>query len=274
MKAVINLLKQLSKLKNPTQKIIKFLGKDYHKPKVPLSKTDVTRLNFAQQEQLKLLQQEGVDLSKFSVRDLNTMMAKRKKILQQQRGRHTIIERDPEYQGYDLHDIQDGKIVGETGFVIDKPGLTFAMTTNVSPRLPNGRPAVHGVQERAINVGTQIAKQNGINGVISGQELLDPAATTRLYPKYGLTPDKAISHNGTRMWSWDRMELGQPVYRITEPTYQVPAKSTAFSPSILDIFGKMRINWSDPNIYKAISIPIMGYGLYQLPNYLIQNYES
>ena len=43
-----------------------------------------------------------------------------------------------------------------------------------------------------------------------------------------------------------------PVYRLNSPTFHVPTKSTAFNPTIIDNSGKMHIDWSNPNIYKAI----------------------
>ena len=49
------------------------------------------------------------------------------------------------------------------------------------------------------------------------------------------------------------------VYRLRKPSsLETKTKSTIFDPTIIDNNGKMRIDWNDPNIFKAIGIPFVG----------------
>ena len=45
------------------------------------------------------------------------------------------------------------------------------------------------------------------------------------------------------------------------------SNTTAFNPSIIDRFGKMHIDWSNPNIYKSLlPIGLIGSGIYTFGN--------
>ena len=57
--------------------------------------------------------------------------------------------------------------------------------------------------------------------------------------------------------------FNQPFWLLRTPTYDVPVKSTLFDPTIIDRFGKMHIDWNDPNIFRGIAYPtLIGAGLY------------
>lgn len=66
-----------------------------------------------------------------------------------------------------------------------KQGLGIGMvenSTQTHPELYNT--PIKGIQERLTNSAIDVSKQQGYKGVVSGEALLSPEKTTRLYPKY------------------------------------------------------------------------------------------
>lgn len=58
-----------------------------------------------------------------------------------------------------------------------------------------------------------------------------------------------------------------PYWLLPNATEHIPTKSVLFNPTIIDKFGKMHIDWNDPNIFKGIAYPtIFGSTLYNLNN--------
>ena len=57
--------------------------------------------------------------------------------------------------------------------------------------------------------------------------------------------------------------FNQPFWLLRTPIKDTPVKSTLFDPTIIDRFGKMHIDWSDPNIFRGVVYPtLIGTGLY------------
>lgn len=110
----------------------------------------------------------------------------------------------------------------------------------------------------ALNLGMTLgeAQQRGFKGIKSGEELLQPEKTTKMYKRY--QNKIVLNNNGIYHWN-SKTTNNNPVYLLKSPTQQIISKDELFDPSIIDENGKMYINWLDPNIYKSL-IPI-GLGL-------------
>ena len=49
-----------------------------------------------------------------------------------------------------------------------------------------------------------------------------------------------------------------PYWLLKSPTFHVPTKSTIFNPQIIDKFGKMHIDWNNPDVYRTIIPTTLG----------------
>ena len=137
-------------------------------------------------------------------------------------------------------------------------------------------PEIHKVEERGLNSAIQFANQTGLNGVISGKMLLSAPKTYNVWKHF---PEKEMignrgMHQNTNMvpqnapmrfiteveeMTGGSEELLYPygnIYRLKKPSsLETKTKSTIFDPTIIDNNGKMKIDWNNPNIFKAVGIP-------------------
>lgn len=98
------------------------------------------------------------------------------------------------------------------------------------------------------------AKQEGLEGVVSGGNLISAEKTTSTLEHF---PKKeVIRTDGIRKNSKSNIRsYNNPVYLLKEPSSKVNTKSVLFKPSIIDNNGIMHIDLSNPDIYKTV-IPL------------------
>ena len=95
------------------------------------------------------------------------------------------------------------------------------------------------------------ARQDELEGVVSGGNLISAEKTTSTLEHF---PKKeVIRTDGIRKNSKSNIRsYNNPVYLLKEPSSKVNTKSILFKPSIIDNNGIMRIDLSNPDIYKTI----------------------
>lgn len=286
---------------NVTENILKWLGKssDY-KPQTPLS--TIFDDKYADNRYLKLAElwrENGVDLSRVGIEDLPQIFQQRMdEIMATHPERYTLISPSYAPRAYTMNDYNGDRLVGNIEIGLDQNSNTMIddihnMTENVRRGVS---PTAHGVQERGLNAAINVAKSEGGEGVITGREYLSAPKQYHVAQKFH--DRKKISdtgiHTNTNMVDERRAALGlsddysdtpatsmldlarandktrktllnAPVWLLKSATSHVPSKATIFNPSIIDRFGKMHIDWSDPNIFKGLIYPTIfgtGYSLY------------
>lgn len=177
--------------------------------------------------------------------------------------------------------------------------LHIGKISNLTENVKEGIPAtVHGTYERLLNSGINVAHSNGIPGIISGETLLSAPKTYHVLQKFRnrIKLGNYGSHSNENLFfeahpEFDPKQLTEeelasleknaevstplalvragdkevkhlstgPVYKVTSPTFHVPTRSVAFNPTIIDRFGKMHIDWKNPNIYRGL-FPAIGIG--------------
>lgn len=268
-----------------TSNFLKFVGGSGN-PTVPaVPRTQV------QTEMYAMLKSSGVDMSKISLEDINKALSLRKQQLLQSGKRFSYHSPVTERSGI-IHDIDKGQEIGRIEFT--KPfqfndgqfdpeiweiysstprnkGLRVSMVENLSQKDPTQYSKQYkGLQERLTNSLIDVAKQQGYEGVVSGEVLLSPEKTINMYPKY--THKKVIGQNGRYHWQNHNPGMPEqpgPIYMLEEPTYKVKIKSQIFDPKIIDSNGKMRINWGKRSTMFNSIIPtvIGGPTMFNLSNY-------
>lgn len=194
----------------------------------------------------------------------------------------------------------NGEKVGFTSTKASDDGSHIIMTENLTENIDEGIPAsIHGVYERGLNSAIDAAHSDALSGVVSGEELLSAPQQYHVLQKFRhrvkLSNDGSHSNESLVLSKrrkdnkdfklrktkeatsmLDLRKAGNtiyktfyngPVYRLESPTFHVPTKSTAFNPTIIDRFGKMHIDWNNPDIYKSLfPIGLTGAGIYKFGN--------
>ena len=200
----------------------------------------------------------------------------------------------------DENAIYGWRSIGTTQLNKDASGnMHMADINNNTGSVRMGKPATeHGVQEKALNAAIRVANQEGGEGVVTGEWWLSAPKQQHIVQKYH---DREVigntgQHSNTNMVEerinadikrglpvtgenetlaksmLDLRRAGdkeiktlfnQPFWLLRTPTYDVQVKSTLFDPTIIDRFGKMHIDWSNPDILKGLVYPtIIGSGIY------------
>lgn len=256
-------------INTPTDRFYKFINQSPTQHTEPFNYTDL------QKQQLELLKQGGVDISNISPEQLDLARRLRNIAIQEQapstyyRSSYTLDT--PRF--YSIFKITDKKPVGKIDIInpftkqqmVDRKmpeevisqrinNSSYASSVGMVQNLSNGKE--HGIQVNMTDAAINQAQQRGFKGVKSGEELLQPEKTTKMYKKY--QNKMVLNNNGIYHWN-SKTTNNNPVYLLKSPSQQIISKDELFDPSIIDENGKMYINWLDPNIYKAL-IPI-GLGL-------------
>ena len=266
-----------------TERFLKFVGG--HTTGEPLN---IDILQGAYKLQAKKLQEAGVDLSKISFQDLRNSMNKRMQEIintaPTDRFNMIVPEKDSEivHTIYDYSKPDGNKVVGRTKIGVEDGDAHIVYTENVS-----NNPNIHKVEERGLNSAIQFANQTGLNGVISGKQLLSAPKTYKVWvhiPEKEIISNRGMHQNANmipedapmrfiteaeEMVGDSKESLYYPfgsIYRLKKPSsLETKTKSTIFDPTIIDNNGKMRIDWNNPNIFKAVGVAFVG-GLIQKSN--------
>ena len=251
--------------------IYKYIGGHKPGPSVADGKGIFTA---AEKEQIKLLQDAGVDLSKISIEDLTTMMSKRQDdIIASAPGRINVVNKTD--GGWSITDgtVTNGdfKPHGKTKVNVTDGDVTI---TNITAYDNAGK-----VSERAYNTAIQSAQQSGYDGITSGNLLVSAPKTYKVWDHF---PNKEVIgntgiHSNTmvvnspetfiKVSNVDDMAQataqnigamnpkGQVIKIKGKSHLHTPAKSTTLTPTIIDNNGKMQIDWSNPDLFKTV-VPI------------------
>ena len=176
----------------------------------------------------------------------NSQQLKQLELLRQ----NGVISSNSKIVGIDNH-----KIIGDIDLITNnKTGYShIGMVRNLSQGVKKG------IQERMTNSAIQVNKSLNGKGVVSGETLLSPEKTSKMYPKY---KDKELLGNFGE-WQWNKHNSNMqnvnngPVYLLKTGTYQTPTKSILFNPNIIDEKGTMHIDWDNLDIFKSLT-PIIG----------------
>lgn len=232
--------KLLPKTLSSTERFFKFIKDE------PIYNRRKNKFDSRQKQQLRLLEDNGVDISGIHPQHIDKALKKRGELLKTNTPKKYVIQSPSTvFEKYsNLIGIKGGKVVGEMDlFHYPNNGYTrIGFVRNLS----NGKEK--GVQEFMTNSAIKINRQLNGTGVISGETLLQPEKTSKMYPRY--KSKKLFGNYG----EWGTIQ-NNPVYLLQKETYDVPTKSILFNPSILNNSGKMKINWKDSNIFKSL-IPL------------------
>lgn len=257
--------------KNITQRFLKFVGSDGKPKSKAIPKTQL------QQDMYNMLEKNGVDMSKIDIKDIDKALELREKTLFSS-GKRFSYQQPVTHNTQLIQDIDNGIEVGyidlRNPYLINtknfsdevwkiyssnprNKGLRIGMVENTAKTKKLGK-IYNGEQERLTNSAIQVAKQQGYDGVISGESLLSPEKTVNMYKKYKYK--KILDYNGKYNWQNHNINLQQqlgPVYLIEQPSYKTIVKSKVFDPKIIDQNGKMKINWKKgASMFSTYSIPI------------------
>lgn len=243
-----------------TQRLLKFIGRDSS----PLFSV-VEEKNLPQKIKAftKILKDNKIDLSRFSVEDLQKALSKRQKILKESAPeRYTLVAQTPT-NDLMLYDIQNGTPVGNT--LLTRFGDRNVYSIGNVYNLNKGAGRVY---QRGLNSAIQTAHSNSLEGILSGEDLISAPKTYHIlqpfknrvqFGNYGIHSNINMFSSGTPRPAKSILDLARtkerailtdaPVWKITQGTEIVPTKSELFNPNILDENGIMQINWNNPNIY-------------------------
>lgn len=232
----------------------------------------------AQIEMYGMLKKAGVDMNKIGIEDINKALQLREEALLSS-GKSFSYQQPVTPTSEIIYSIDDGVKTGfidlrkpfltnDRGFASDvwesyknnprKKGLGVGMVENYTQTVPNKYSRIiKGIQERLTNSAIDVAKQQGYEGVVSGETLLSPERTVKMYPKY--KHKRVIDQNGRYHWQNHNPGMSEqpgPVYMLKEPTYSTITKSQVFDPRIINKKGKMKINWKKGRtLFNSIAIP-------------------
>lgn len=252
-------------------KMLKELGEDYTNRLIrALGDRKDSRLNATMKfgnitaEFADYLKQQGVDISKFTDRDLINLMSLRNESVNSNlplSGRFSLISDRRNngvlYYQSDLYSGKNNKIGQLYGEAINKDLKVSSLSKeNLSTSKEKG------ISEDLYNSVIQYAKQKGYNGVRSGDLLQSPEITYKVWDKFsnkeliGTFGEHSFNFGETIRNPKNRVTtiFDGNVYRLTTPTKFIPTKNEwMFHPSIIDKnTGKLQPpNWNDRNIYKV-----------------------
>lgn len=228
-------------LSQTTKNLQKFIGQSTGK--VKLTEKEVEKLPKELQKEIQLLKQEGVDITQFTRWDIEKAIQKRKQLLRTVGNDTRIVVTEPTPTGNTGKLYENGREKGRI------------MTSKNDKQLE-----VEGIysSEPKNNIGRNLydaevitARQDGLEGIVSGGNLISAEKTTSTLEHF---PKKeVIRTDGIRKNSKSNIRsYNNPVYLLKEPSSKVNTKSILFKPSIIDNNGIMRIDLSNPDIYKTI----------------------
>lgn len=211
------------------------------------------------------LKQQGVDISKFTDKDLINLMSLRNESVNSNlplSGRFALISDRKNngvlYYQSDLYSGRDNKI----GYLYgESTGNDLKVGSLAKENLSTNKEK--GISEDLYNSVIQYAKQKGYNGVRSGDLLQSPEITYKVWNKFpnkeliGTFGEHKFNFGKTVRNPENRVKtiLDGNVYRLTTPTKFIPTKNEwMFHPSLADKnTGKLSPpNWNDKDIYKII----------------------
>ncbi len=216
--------------------------------KNPISE-NMNNLNEAQLYIVNKLKEQGYDLSKIDLSDLDKAFEQREILLKQTHpnGRYTII--NPHNGGYNIYIYKDNNRIGDAGAHISPDHKGYFKISNITKNLDSTE---KGITEQAYNAAIEQAHNLGHKGLASGYDLRSPAITRRVWRKYN---DKTLLGTYGEHSFYDprvgmsRFFLNQPIYGLNNSTSTYyPTKSLLFDPSIIDDDGVMHIDWYNKNI--------------------------
>lgn len=235
-----------------TERLFKFIGT--HTEGEPL---DISTLQGAYKLQAQKLQEAGVDLSKLSFQDLRNSMNRRMQeiINTAPTERFNMIVPDKRFERvhtiYDYNKTDGNQVVGRTKVLKENGNAYIENTENVS-----SNPNIHKVEERGLNSAILFANQTGLNGVISGRQLLSAPKTYKVWKHF---PEKELINNNGMHQNVNMVSENAPlkfvtevddmvgnsentlyypfgnVFRLKRPSsLETKTKSVIFDPSIID----------------------------------------
>lgn len=211
------------------------------------------------------LKQQGVDIYKFTDKDLINLMSLRNESVNSNlplSGRFSLISdrRDNGILHYqsDLYSGKNNKIGQLYGESI---GNDLKVSSLAKENLSTNKEK--GISEDLYNSVIQYARQKGYNGVRSGDLLQSPEITYKVWDKFpnkeliGTFGEHKFNFGKTVRNPENRVKtiLDGNVYRLTTPTKFIPTKNEwMFHPSLVDKnTGKLNPpNWNDKDIYKIL----------------------
>lgn len=239
---------------------------------------------------MDLWERKGVDLSKIGIEDLDDIYRLRKvNYTKRAPSRYTIANQTG--SNYELIDYDNGVPVGKIDLLVDdSENLFMSNIRNLTNKYSNGDPRkVHDVQRRGLNSAIAVAKSEGKEGIISGNYLQSaPKQYSAIfehperivvskkglhtnenmvppgeYGMFGGWEGPAEASSVEEMWANGDKKAMQlqnaPVWKLTEQSFFTPTKSDVFDPTIIDEVGKMHTDWNLLDIFKGLSIPIIGF---------------
>lgn len=257
---------------NVTQNFLKFVGGNGNPTTPAIPRTT------AQIEMYDRLKSAGVNMDKIGIEDIDKALQLREEALLSS-GKSFSYQQPVTRNSEIIYSIDNGMKTGyidlrkpfltnDRGFAQEaweayknnprKKGLGIGMVKNSTQTAPNKYTKQYkGIQERLTNSAIDVAKQQGYEGVVSGEVLLSPERTTRMYPKY--KHKRVLDYNGRYHWQNHNpgmVEDTGPVYMLEEPTFKTITKSQVFDPTIINKEGKMRINWGKGStMFNSFAIP-------------------
>lgn len=246
-----------------TINFLKALGKDINANSINLQKKFPFTLDFA-----KYLESKGVDITKFTDSDLRKLMTQRKKLVETSlpKGKSPTIDtlrlgNTRVDQAY-LHNNgnQFAVIEGRT----DSRPLSKDSSSHISS-ISNKDDQQHKVSETLYNTLINWVKKLKGSGIISGEELVSPEKTYKVWEHY--PNKKLISKTGEHKFGRGKgLETNNPltitdgpVYLLNEPSdINVPTKHLGwFHPNMIDENGIMKIpDWMNPDVLKIMFPPL------------------
>lgn len=258
-----------------TSRFLKFVNGDGNPitPAMPRTQAELELYGY--------LKGAGIDMDKISLKDIRTALKLREQELMSS-GKSFSYQQPVTSRAEIIHSVDNGAKTGYISLVkpfqsgenfnqemweqyISNPrkhGLGISMVENSTQVHPEQYNEIqHGIQERLTNSAIDVAKQQGYEGVVSGEALLSPEKTIKMYPKY--KHKRLLDENGRYHWQDHNPGMAEqngPVYMLEQPTYETITKSQVFNPRIIDKNGKMKINWGKgATLFNSIASPLTLY---------------
>lgn len=255
-----------------TERLLKFIGGHTEGASVMTSKLTPQQIS-----QLKLLENEGIDLSRLSVGDLEAMRKARINALADTGpSRFELIKQT----GNDTYKIQDWLNCQQTPVNLGTLEIKLSDHHVYPEKLLSAQTATN-VSEHTYNAAIDFGHQMGKEGFISGANLLSAPKTYNVWKHY---PDKILVGNtGTHsnvttinssseavpsvVQSADELVQATKegklailhegdIYQLNSASKSTPAKSENFSTVIIDDNGIMHPQWDIKDVFKVGLLPI------------------
>ena len=228
-------------LSQATKNLQKFIGQSTGK--VKLTEKEIEKLPKELQKEIQLLKQDGVDITQFTRWDIENAIQKRKQILQNVGNDTRIVVTEPTPTGNTGKLYENGREKGR--IIVSKNDKQLEVDGIYSSEPKNN------IGRNLYDSEVVTAKQDGLEGVVSGGNLVSAEKTTSTlehFPKKEIVRTDGIRKNSKS----NIRSYNNPVYLLKEPSSKVNTKSILFKPSIIDKNGVMHIDLSNPDIYKTV----------------------